>query len=311
MLFLSAEIFNKTLDENERAVRRFVASALKPFALITGLWGSFVNSLPGNQSWLQKFGAPVGMIAAVGAIYVFEEPGVGLNSHSMVLFFSFLGSFVALTYIYEGGQVLLGNRYGARSVVKVVPIGIAVALIGVMLTRIEGFQPGLVYGFIAADAFTAPANLTREQKGKRIFFPAIALIVACLLAWLMLGPLREFARDEGSWWAAVPEGIAVGLFVTGLQSLFFQMVPIKFMDGHELIRWNKAAWFGVAAVTGFLFWHVLLNQQRDSIDSLGQTNTIAALVLIGASLGLSLATYVFFRYYGDGDEAEAVPADAA
>ena len=58
-------------------------------------------------------------------------------------------------------------------------------------------------------------------------------------------------------WASIPEGIAVGIFIGGLEGLFFQMVPIKWMDGHHLWSWNKLVWLGVTGITAFLFWHIL------------------------------------------------------
>ena len=96
-------------------------------------------------------------------------------------------------------------------------------------------------------------------------------------------------------WASIPEGIAVGIFIGGLEGLFFQMVPIKWMDGHRLWSWNKLVWLGVTGITAFLFWHILLNAESQSFDTLSKTTPAIAMLLMGLCFGMTLAMYLFFR----------------
>jgi Zn-dependent protease len=92
----------------------------------------------------------------------------------------------------------------------------------------------------------------------------------------------------------VPEGIAVGLFVAGLQSLFFQMIPIKFMDGRRIFEWNKVAWVGMAAVTAFLFWHVFINEGAAADEAISAGDPMTVLILLTVCLGLTVLLYGFF-----------------
>ena len=248
---------------------------------------------------------PIGILALAAAVYGIQEPGFGLNDQTLVLMAGFMGAFALQIYVYEGGQKLISERYGWPSAIKVFPAGLAIAVVCVLATKIEGLSPGLVYGFVAAHAFTGPANLTIEQDGKRVFYPGLALLALGAGAWFLVGPLRDLANDSESLLATIPEAIAVGLFVSAVQSMFFQMIPIRFMDGHKILRWSKPAWLFMAVLTAFLFWHALLNADRDSIDAVGSTNTIAALVLVLICFLITSATYLFFRVRQNGREPAA------
>jgi hypothetical protein len=96
----------------------------------------------------------------------------------------------------------------------------------------------------------------------------------------------------------VPEGIAVGLFVSGLQGLFFQLIPLDFLDGKKLYEWNRPLWLLTALSTGFLFWEVLINDDQNSLDAAGATSTLVALGVVAASLVLSIALWLFFKALG-------------
>jgi hypothetical protein len=239
--------------------------------------------------------APVVLLALAAILYGLEEPGYGFNEQSVVIFLSFLAAFAVLTYVYDGGQLLVTNSYGVPGAIRLFPAGIFVALFCIAVTRLFDFHPGIIYGFIAAHTLMGGATLTRDQEGRQILFPAIILLTVCAAAWLLVDPARELATGNDSIWASVPEGVAVGIFIGGLEGMFFQMVPIKWMDGHRLFTWSKLAWFAMAGATAFLFWHVLLNAERESFDTLSETTPAIALLLMGICFGLTLALYVFFR----------------
>ncbi len=80
-----------------------------------------------------------------------------------------------------------------------------------------------------------------------------------LAAWFLAMPVTN-AVEAGSSWLKVLQGICVGTFVVGLEGLVFGLIPLNFMDGGTLFRWNKWVWAGVFGIAMFLFWHVLLNK---------------------------------------------------
>ena len=294
LMLLSAEIFNQTLEENEPEIKRWFRRVSKPLKALFGVIGDAGRLITDGRG-VAGLLAPIVLLALAALLYGLEEPGYGVNNQSAVIFISFLAAFAVLTYVYDGGQLLMTNSFGIPGSIRLFPAGIFVALFCIAFTRLLGFQPGIIYGFIAAHTLVAGSVITRDQEGRQILFPALVLLTVCAAAFLLLAPARDLATDNSSLWAAIPEGVAVGIFVGGLEGLFFQMVPIKWMDGHRLWAWSKLVWLGVTGIIAFLFWHVLLNAESQSFDTLSKTTPLIALLLMGLCFGSTLALYLFFR----------------
>lgn len=308
MLLLAAVIFNETLEENEHRVHGMLRNVTAPFASIFSAGGSALSGFGKLPTWLQSSIPLMFALALSALLYGFEEPGSGFNDKTLVLFLSYLAAFTLITYSWDGTQALACRYFGVPAAVRIFPIGVLVAVVAVVLTRLTGFQPGIMYGFVAANAVIRPARLTDEQEGQKALFSSVALLSLCAVAWALIGPLRNFAEDEGGFWAALPEGIAVGIFVAGLEGLFFQMIPIEFLDGRKLWKWNKAAWGAISLISGFLFWEALINDDQQSISAVGQTKTVVALTVVLCCLAATISLWLFFKALGPEEEESAEPA---
>jgi hypothetical protein len=176
-------------------------------------------------------------------------------------------------------------------------VGVAVASVAV--SRLGDFQPGVIYGFVGTAVFLRPPTLTTAQQAKMVFLPSLALLALSVGLWLGVTPLRE---DTGSTFAAFLEGICVAIFVAGIEGLFFNMIPVSFMDGEKLLRWNKAVWLAMAGGVTFVFWYVLLNDQRSYFDALKETTPVLALAMGGLCLGLTVTAWGVFKLRAMGRE---------
>ena len=299
ILILTAVIFNETLEENEQRVHGIIRNVAAPFAVAGGAGGGFLAWFKGLPAWAQTLIPTMTALALSAWLYGLENPSAGANQQSLVLFISYFIAFTLITYSWDGTQALACRWFGVPAVVRVFPVGVLVAVLAVVITRITGFQPGLMYGFVAANAVIQPARLSADQEGKKALASSIVLLALCAVAWGLVGPLRTLAQDHnGGFWASIPEGIAVGLFVAGLEGLFFQMIPIEFLDGHKLFKWNKPAWLAVSLVSGFLFWEALINDDQDALHAVGATKSVVALVVVICCLAATIALWLFFRAMG-------------
>jgi hypothetical protein len=295
VMLATAAIFNNTLEENDHIIRGWFEKIWSPFSgVVSGF--SLLGGALAEKSWMRILIGPLVVVSLAAVLYALEEPSFGFNDETVILTLSFMSTFVVLTYVYDGGQLVVTNYYGLPGTIRIFPAGVLMAVICVALTRIQGFQPGLVFGFVAAHALTAPVMMTKRQKGMQILWPILALLATAVIAWLAIEPAREIAKDGDTMWSALPESVAVGIFLAGIQSAFLMMIPIKFMDGHKLMEWNKFAWGGVAIVSGFIFWHAMMNEEKESLEALGQTGSATFIALIFATLFVALATHTFFRF---------------
>jgi hypothetical protein len=60
--------------------------------------------------------------------------------------------------------------------------------------------------------------------------------------------------------------------------------------------WNKLAWLVVAGTATFLFWHVLLNKEKESFSAISEGTPEAAIILMAACFGVTIAAWLFFRF---------------
>jgi hypothetical protein len=308
LLILSSELFNKTVEENHDTLKRWLKPVAGPLESLFTRIGDGWNSSTGG-SGIGKIGPPIAVLAVAGLIYGVLEPGFGFNDKSIVMFLSVVITVGIVTYFYNGGQLLVSLRlFSIGGAIRMFPIGVLVAAVCVLLTRLDGFQPGIIYGFIASAILLGDTEPNEEQTGKIIFYPALALLALCLLSWFLISPFRDFATDHTSLWAALPETVAAGVFVGALEGTFFQMIPIRYLDGHKVWSWNKLAWLLVAGITAFMFWGILLHKQSSSMSSVSHGTPAVAIVAMVICFLLSLSFYAFFRLRGPEEALETVQA---
>jgi hypothetical protein len=296
LLFLSAEIFNQTIEENEEDIKRTAKKYFGPVVAIGEGIGGFWDSLFGHRHLLATLAAAPIVLLFAALLYMFQEPGFGFNDRTLVMLVSILLSVAFLTYAFDGLQVLLAKSQGVNAVLKLFPVGVLIAAVCLALTRVGGIHPGLIYGFIAASVVVGERQLSKDQEGFNVFVPAMLLLLVSLGVWLLLDPLRDLAEDNESWIAAVPEAVAVGIFVGAVSGIFMQMIPMKFMDGYKLIKWSKLAWALTAGLAAFLFWHVMINTSRSDFNAVGETESAVAMIAMASCFLATVALYTFFRF---------------
>lgn len=305
LLVLSSELFNKTVEENHYTLAKWFKPVTTPFAALFSAIGTGWTDRTGG-SRLGALGPPAAIIFLAALIYGGLEPGFGLNEKSIVMALATIITVAVVTYWYNGGQIAVAQgMFKMDAIIKLFPIGVLIAAICVVLSRVDGFQPGILYGFIASAAVIGSIEPNKEQQGRIIFYPALALLALTLACWFLISPFRDLATENDSWFAALPEAVVVGVMVGALESTFFQMVPLRYLDGHKLWVWNKAAWAIVAGITGFLFWAVLLHDQSSSMSSVTHGTPAVAIVAMVICLVLSVCFYAFFRIRGPDIEPEA------
>ncbi len=293
--FTSA-IFNATLASNRGEIEGWVERFFTPFRRLSGIVEQRYGAVAERWPWVQRVAGPAVILALTGLIYGFLSPDFGFNIKSVVLFLALVVGVGAITYVFVGGEALFTRRrFGLRAGVKLYALALAIAVGSVLLSRLVDFKPGFVFGFVASFTLLAPAALDRKQEGQAALFPVIALLALSLIAWGLLIPLRELTQESDNSWVGLPEGAAVVVFVAGLQGVFFNMIPLSFMHGARIAQWNRLLWLLMFGVAGFLFWHVLLNQEGAYLKVLEEKRVIAALALLAFYSFVTLATWAYFR----------------
>ena len=240
--------------------------------------------------WLER----LVIVVLAALIYAFLDPTFGFSHHGVGIYFALLVTVAAVTMAWEGIQAFVSARgYRIPAAVKLFPAAIAIAVLCVLLSRLSGFTPGYLYGFVGGLAFLG-GHPEERKRGRLVLVGAVCLLAVSVAAWFLAMPLSKVA-EGGSWWATFLQSICAGIFVAGLEGLLFGLVPLSFMEGGSLFRWSKVLWSAMFGVALFLFWHVLLNKNSKYGAAFENTNTQVVLALLGFWTVVTVGTFLLFR----------------
>jgi len=295
---LTSEIFNSTMDANRVTVHGWWSRLLHgPLALFAALnlSGRSIGALSGRgRIW--SIARVILVLSLIGLVYGFLSPDFGLNPQSAILILSLVIGCGFLTFFSEGSTTRLARRrYHASASVELYGTAILVAILAVVVSRLVDFSPGLVYGFIASAVIVAPAALAKRDDATLVLIPAFGVLVVSVLAFLLLGPVREAARG-GEPLPALAESVLAMIMVGGLEGLFITLIPLTFMDGAIVKDWSRVGWAITFGIVTFLWWQLLLNRTSSYLNAFQQTNVQVVLFTLVVFMLTTGGLWSYFRY---------------
>jgi hypothetical protein len=216
-----------------------------------------------------------------------------------------------LVLAYEGGKAWLYRRQlRAAAAVRLFPACILIACASVVISRLADFQPGIVVGFIASAVVLEHESIPPAERGKAMARVAAIMLGVSMSAWLVAIPLHTLYRSSPSLWTAIPNATAVSIFVVCLEGLLFNLMPLEFMDGWRIWKWNKLAWLGLFVPTAFLFTQVLFNAEKSYFDFISSHRSIGGMAIIALYLAATWGTWMYLRIRAERKGAGAIEVGA-
>jgi hypothetical protein len=266
-----AALFNSTLEENYDEVRG---------------WFSFVPRRdPERPRPLARDFALVVVVAAV--LNAFLDPGLRLDSASALLVAGLVLSITAVSLLAVVPSRLLSRE---RPTVRVFPLGLAVAAVCVLVSRVTSFEPGYLYGVIAGFAFAQP--LRDEEKGRLTFWTAAFLLAVAAVVFVARVPVHSSAADGATAWV-LADTVLAAVFAAGVEANVLGLLPLRFLDGESLLAWRRGAWAAAFGLSVFAFLHAL--SARAGEDS-ATASVVVAVALFGSFATVSVTFWAYFRY---------------
>ena len=124
------------------------------------------------------------------------------------------------------------------------------------------------------------------------------VLVATGAAWLLLIAVRGLEPSFGDppLYIAATETACVTLTVAGIEMALFAMLPLRFLPGDAVLRWNKLVWVALVAFGVFGFFLVLVNPQNGYLGD-SSRNSLFTMVLLLAVFGVSSVLFwAYFRF---------------
>jgi hypothetical protein len=275
------KLFNSTMEENYDEIRHW-------FGL-----GPRGAKEPRTHSRTLTFFA---MTAVTAVACGFLSPDFGLNMTSLVLFLGMCVAIIVMAVVFSlPAGMGIHRQFGEWGKLNFLPGSVVVAVVMVLASRVFDFQPGFFYGALAGLAFRSA--LSEKDQGRMTAANWMFSLVISVGAFFLRAPVAAAAAEPGSsvWWIGLDICLAL-IFLWGIEGLAVAMLPMKFLDGAKVMRWNRPAWAVLFFLGIFATVHVLLRPGSGYVGSTTGEVSIAVMALfVGFGLG-SVAFWAYFRF---------------
>jgi outer membrane biosynthesis protein TonB len=279
------ELFNNTVENNYDEIAGWFRKG--PLGAIRGALDRIHVNPPGHPGVLL-------FIALTALVSSFVDPAFGLDVRSVAVFLGFLVGLIVVLASFKLPPILARRRTtGELGQLRPLPWTLLIAALFVLVSRLGNLQPGYLYGIVLGAMFVS--DVTDRDEGRETAYGAIWTLVAALLAWVALTWLRGLGLPEDGFGATLLSTAFAATLVAGLEAAAFALMPLRFLPGYALYRWNRLAWALLWGAGLFAFVHILIGPTSGYVAELSPAAFLAALAVFGAFGAFSIATWLYFR----------------
>ncbi|MFF7248680.1 FGLLP motif-containing membrane protein [Embleya sp. NPDC008237] len=281
VLGFSAELFNKTWEQNHLRIRR----RLRPGA-----------ARPRSQPRLPELQV-LTFVLLSAAFCVAVEPGTGWNAGTAALALALVAAVPLGVLVYEGSAEAYRRRVSRiRALPRLLPGALGVALVLAAASRMLHLTPGYVYGLFLAFTSAGLRRMSPADEGRAIALGSWSLAGLAVVAWVWRIPVTHVLNEsDGAPFGWVfAEDVLTQCFVAAVVGLVFGLLPMRFMDGHALWQWNRWAWAAIYALAVFLFILALLDP-TGAADGITRAMWLRSTILFTTAALASLTFWAIFR----------------
>jgi hypothetical protein len=279
LLFVAfpAELLNSTLSEQYSRFSRRVPK--------TPWLDRFTN-------WLETsplLGAiAVTVVAAV--IFGFADPGFGFEATSLRVVLACAIALFIVGYLasWISGR-LLDRRWQLGSVMELKPLGLVLAVIGVVLSRMLEFSPGFLIGLLIGIGLVG--RTTAAQQAKATLVQAGVVFALAMFGWIGYSILSATTTPD-SFALALAFDTLAAMTTEGLTALFIGLLPFRLLDGAALFAHSKLVWAAAYAVVAASFVLIVIpSAWGDPGGSLWLW-----VAVVGGFAVVAVGVYLYFRF---------------
>ena len=296
LVLLPAELLNTVVGGHSAALfGRFTAPILALFA------AAGVSSRRGRV----VFGAALTAVTAL--VFTFADPELGFDLASLRLF---LSSVIALVVIGVTAaaitEAVARSWWNAEVEFSLNPVGLVIAAVGVIFSRLIEFSPGFFIGMLLGVVVTMD---TPPAVRMRVAMLRGSVILAlCLVAWAGYSIMETYAHGEHlSFAAELAEETLTEIPIVGLAGLVVGLLPFRLLEGSEIRQWSRTAWFALYG-TVLLAFAVIVVPSTENWENLGSHWKVWISALLVFSV-VCVGVYFLARRLISEEEEESEPVN--
>lgn len=288
ILALAMGFFSNLLNDAIEAHEEYVARLLKP---LTEIIQRVRQAGSGFDGWLSQAKlAWLGLVLKLGLILLlyglvlaYLDPSFTFITRDGLLLILALGISTGLVALADDlATVIYLKQRGMTSSIRIHSGNIIIVVLSTLFSRVSGLVPGLILG--------SPAGIDDvpdDDAGARLDYLAIgATALVALVAWL-LAPV--FQND--AWLNTV----CLLIFAAGVQTVFFEMLPVSYLRGKAIFQANRVAWFIISAIAIAVFLQTMLNPDGAFVSAFNSSNMIWLTIIVVSFCCLSTLIWFYFQ----------------
>ena len=142
-----------------------------------------------------------------------------------------------------------------------------VVVFSTLFSRVSGIVPGLILG--------SPAGIEDVKDpgiGKYLdLLGILATIAVTLLAWF-IAPMFG-----GNAWFNT---LFLLIFAAGIQTTFFEMLPISYLHGKAIFQFNRVVWLVLFILSAAIFLQTMLNPDGAFVGAFNSPNMVVLSIIV-------------------------------
>jgi hypothetical protein len=235
----------------------FFNSAAETLSDRVGAWWRRLRARP-EATASKRGGWPLaaGGVAAAAVIAAFADPGFGFDAAGVRVLLSILAAFAVEVVLGWVAVILLVRRTHptASATFRFAPLTLLVVAGAVLLTRLTGFEPPIVFGLVAGVAF---GGLLGTAEKARVALLGLGWAFGIgLLAWGGYSILVAAGVDGAG--GVFARELLSAAAIAGLSALPIALLPLRGLAGRTVWEASRRVWIAAYAIGLFAFLLVLL-----------------------------------------------------
>ncbi|MGA7172448.1 MAG: FGLLP motif-containing membrane protein [Candidatus Dormiibacterota bacterium] len=291
ILFITfpSAVFNHTLQANYEEIREFGERRVRLLRRVR-------ERADPTRNRRRELAVFAGVLLVGGILNGLLNPKFGLDGTSVVTYLATLGT-LCFGVAVPGLVAHTYRRARQRDRVfrvTALPVGLGLAGLCVLVSRLTGFEPGYFYGLVCGVVFGS--QLPKHEAGHTAALATFTTMLLTILAWIGWTVIHQAAASPG---AAAPvifiDDFLASVFVGGLVGNVVGLLPLRFLNGGTLAAWHRGVWVAVFGLATFLLIQVLLHPTKGAVHPSTAPVVTAVILFVGFG-GASLAVNRYFAW---------------
>lgn len=185
---------------------------------------------------------------------------------------------------------------GKKSKVVLYGGGFTLTCMFALLTLLAKLQPPYVYGSIVGISHNRVGRKDRRREGRHLAIGFTLLAVTAVAAWFGREPVLDaLDADPHNDLLHLTVMVLGAVFVTGVQSAVFALLPVTFLKGREVRAWSRFGWAVLELSLAVGFVYIFLSPANRKVTTTASIGPSLVLFLVFGLFSLSFWAYFKLR----------------